>query len=342
LFVGGERHFGKDGKMKISVILCTYNRCQSLANALGSVAASTLPNWVEWEVLVVDNNSCDQTRAVVGEFCQRYPGRFRYLFEPRPGKSNALNTGIRAARGDILVFTDDDVTVEPMWLQNLTAALHNREWAGMGGRTLPERNFSRPRWLSLEERTLAMLGIFDRGPEAFELTEPLLGNNMAYQKEMFEKHGGFRTDLGPLPDCQFQNEDTEFGLRLLAAGERLRYEPSAVVYHSVPASRIQKDYFLSWWFDKARADVRAFGFELQTKWYLAGIPLVLFRRLAMWTLRWIFTMESCGRFSNQVKVWYVAGQILECYNQALSKRRQRRHLLVDDPAISGPQGPKRS
>jgi glucosyl-dolichyl phosphate glucuronosyltransferase len=327
--------------MKITVILCTYNRSQSLANTLESVAHSTVPESAEWEVLVVDNNSSDQTRTVVGEFCHRYPSRFRYLFEPLPGKSNALNSGIREARGDILVFTDDDVTVDPMWLQNLTAALHNREWAGTGGRTLPERNFFRPRWLSVEERTLAMLGMFDRGPEAIVLTEPLLGNNMAYQKEMFEKHGGFRTDLGPQPDSQFQNEDTEFGLRLLAAGEQLRYEPSAVIYHSVPASRIQKGYFLSWWFDKGRADIRVSGFELQTKWYVAGIPLVLFRRLAMWTLRWIFTMESCERFSNKVKVWYLAGQILECYNQAHSKRG-RNHLLIDDPAISSPQGPKTS
>ena len=87
--------------MNITVILCTYNRCRTLEKALTSVAASALPLSIEWEVLVVDNNSRDQTRDVVEDFCTRYPGRFRYLFEPHQGKSYALNTGIREARGDV-------------------------------------------------------------------------------------------------------------------------------------------------------------------------------------------------------------------------------------------------
>jgi len=108
--------------MKISVIVCTYNRCQSLAKALESVAQSQLPENVRWEVLVVDNNSKDGTRAVVDDFSRRYPGRFRYAFEERQGKSFALNTGIELVAGDINAFVDDDVVVEPSWLARLTAA----------------------------------------------------------------------------------------------------------------------------------------------------------------------------------------------------------------------------
>src|SRR5215471_7732195 len=104
--------------MNITVILCTYNRCKSLAKALASTAALKLPDSIEWEVLVVDNNSRDQTCEVVREFITRYPGRFRYFFEPQPGKSYALNSGIREARGTVLAFIDDDVTVEPSWLTN--------------------------------------------------------------------------------------------------------------------------------------------------------------------------------------------------------------------------------
>ena len=110
--------------MKITVILCTYNRSRYLRTALDSVAASILPASVSWDVLVVDNNSNDQTREVVKEYCAKYPEHFKYLFEPTPGKSHALNSGIREAAGDVLAFMDDDVTVEPTWLQNLTAALH--------------------------------------------------------------------------------------------------------------------------------------------------------------------------------------------------------------------------
>src|ERR1051325_7506441 len=109
--------------MRLTAILCTYNRCQSLQRALNSAAALVLPESVEWEVLVVDNNSNDQTRKTAGGFSARYPGRFRYLFEPRPGKSHALNAGIREARRNFLSFMDDDVVVHPEWLQNLTGAL---------------------------------------------------------------------------------------------------------------------------------------------------------------------------------------------------------------------------
>ena len=118
--------------MKISVILCTYNRCQSLAKALESLAVSIVPESIEWEVLVVDNNSKDRTSDVVQDFSSRYAGRFRYVSEPQQGKSFALNTGVREARGDVLAFVDDDVTVEPTWLHNLTSALHDSRWAAPG------------------------------------------------------------------------------------------------------------------------------------------------------------------------------------------------------------------
>src|SRR5579863_10079992 len=104
--------------MDISVILCTYNRCDDLTQALAGLAASRMPQSVDWEVLVVDNNSKDRTRSVVEEFSSVYP-RFRYLFEGQQGLSNARNAGIAAARGRVLAFTDDDVIIDPGWLLNL-------------------------------------------------------------------------------------------------------------------------------------------------------------------------------------------------------------------------------
>jgi glycosyltransferase involved in cell wall biosynthesis len=296
-----------------------------LAKVLDSLAAQTIPEPVEWEVLVVDNNSIDQTREVAEDFCRRFPGRFRYLFEPEQGKSHALNAGIREARGEVLAFTDDDVTVEPTWLQNLTGALHHGEWVGAGGRTLPELTFSPPRWLaSLDQRyVLGPLAVFDRGPVAGGLTEPPYGNNMAFRKQMFEKYGGFRTNLGPRPGSEIRSEDTEFGCRLLAAGEQLRYEPSAVVYHTVPESRVQKTFFLAWWYDKARADIRAFGVERGTKWYVGPIPLFLVRKLAAWTLRWLVAIEPSRRFANKLTTWWVAGRVMECYRQSFEAKRPR-------------------
>src|ERR1035438_10111695 len=135
--------------MKVSVVLCTYNRCQSLARALESIAASQMPECVDWEVLVVDNNSKDRTREVTVECCLRYPGRVRYLFEARQGLSNARNAGIQEASGEVLAFMDDDVTVEPNWLRNLTSPLFGGTWVGAGGPIRLQRAFVPPRWLRL-------------------------------------------------------------------------------------------------------------------------------------------------------------------------------------------------
>jgi glycosyltransferase involved in cell wall biosynthesis len=320
--------------MDVTVILCTYARCRALAKALGSVAGSRMPDSIGWEVLVVDNNSRDDTKTVVSDFCRRHPGRFRYLFESQPGKSFALNSGIASAQGQVVAFMDDDVTVDSLWLQKLTAPLLKGELAGCGGRVLPEWSCTPPRWLPKGERyALAPLAGFDLGVEAGPLRENPIGTNMAFQKALFAKHGGFRTDLGPRPvgeirseggrvEFQGKSEDAEFGSRLLAAGERLWYEPSALVFHPVPENRLRKQYFLAWWFDKARADIRAYGPPPDLNLCFAGVPLRLFRRLAVWTVRWMLAVEPTRRFTNKIKVWSLAGQIQECYCRAHSSKRQ--------------------
>src|SRR5579863_1850687 len=128
--------------MMVTIILCTYNRAGSLPAALESVLASALHSHVDWELLAVDNNSRDRTPEVINEFCLRHPGRVRYIFEAQQGHTRARNAGIREARGEIVAFVDDDVTVEPTWLDNLTAGLRDGQWAGAGGRILPPQGFS--------------------------------------------------------------------------------------------------------------------------------------------------------------------------------------------------------
>jgi glycosyltransferase involved in cell wall biosynthesis len=307
--------------MNITVILCTYNRSESLQRALHSIAQSTLPPSIDWEVLVVDNNSNDHTRDVFEDFNSRYPARFRYLFEPKAGKSHALNSGIVEARGDVLAFMDDDVEVEPAWLQNLTSALGGSSCAGVGGRILPQWTGPQPGWLPTGERYgLAPLAMFDLGLEPGPLTEAPFGTNMAFQRAVFERYGGFRTDLGPRPGSEIRNEDTEFGQRLLNAGERLLYEPSAVVYHEVSENRLTRAYFLRWFFDKARAEVREFGIPQHSQWTMAGVPLHLFRRLAVWSFRWLATSDANRRFASKLKVWGRVGEIKECYRMSREKQ----------------------
>lgn len=333
--------------MDITLIICTYNRCQTLPITLDSVAHSVLPESIKWEVLVVDNNSSDQTREVVEEFCSRHPNRFRYLFEPRQGKSYALNLGIREARGSILAFTDDDAIVDQNWLHNLTASLHNNDWAGAAGRVLRTWTCPPPRWLSLERRYEKMawaLVSFDLNREAGELPSayPPVGANMAFRMELFGKHGAFRTDLGPQGNeidsvprqeaglapvvdvshrpmgLRFPGwEDSEFGQRLMERGERLRYEPSAVVYHPVPERRLTKGYFLAWWFSRGQDSIHI----MPARGPVWGIPRRYVRMAKMTTLLlgrtlgWLLALKPYRRFYYKVLVWEMAASIMEGYRQ---------------------------
>src|SRR5262245_4311075 len=106
-----------------TVLICTYNRARALGETLDSLARMTVPSAVSWDVLIVDNNSSDDTAAVVRDRQGAFPVPLEYLHEPRQGKSYALNTGLAAGRSSFVVFTDDDVLVEPDWLQAAIAPM---------------------------------------------------------------------------------------------------------------------------------------------------------------------------------------------------------------------------
>lgn len=300
--------------MNTTVILCTYNRRESLIQALESLAAQVVPEDWEWEVVVVDNNSTDGTRDAIEQFVRRYSQRFRYVLETQQGHSHARNAGVREARGDVLAFMDDDTVVPPDWLHSLTKSVHKGEWVGTGGRVLPKWTSPCPRWLDLEsEYAAGPLVVFDLGPEGCELKQAPFGANMAFHKSMFAKYGAFRTDLGRRPDNLMGNEESEFARRLLTHGERLRYEPSALIFHPVLEDRLQKSYFLKWWFDKARSDIRAYGIHPKTKWCVKGVPLYTLRRLGRWTLAWLTSFGESNRFTKKLDVWSYLGEVAECY-----------------------------
>jgi glycosyltransferase involved in cell wall biosynthesis len=297
----------------ITVILCTHNRSEYLAKALDSIAKSILPQSTTWEVLVVDNNSSDQTAETVKDFRRRYPNRFRYLFEPQPGKSHALNAAIRESQGAVLAFVDDDITVEPTWLERLAAPLRDSSWSGSGGPVILEWSSPKPRWLPVDGMDAPLVG-FNPDRQAGGISEAFFGGNMAFRRPIFERYGVFRTDLGPSPNRETPraNEDTEFVRRVIAGGERLFYEPSAVVFHPVPVSRLRKEYFLDWWFDKGRGDILMLGIPPEVKWTIGGVPLSFVRRIIRWTAQWMITLEPSKRFSNRLKVQVLLGMIFQC------------------------------
>jgi glucosyl-dolichyl phosphate glucuronosyltransferase len=275
-----------------------------------------MPGSACWEVLVVDNNSKDQTREVVEQFIRTYPGRFRYFFEARQGKSAALNSGVREAHGEILAFVDDDVTVEPDWLYELVGPLSDSQWAGTGGRVYLPIDFTPPSWMAIEgnHSLVSILALFDLGSEPVSITTPPIGNNMAFRKAIFTKYGGFRTDLGPSPGSEIRHEDTEFGLRVLGGGEKILYVPSAIVRHAVAERRLKKEYFLAYHYDYGRALIRVKGSRPSVG--IIPRPLISFSnrllnilpRKVYW---WLRESEPKKRFFNKCHVWAIAGELAE-------------------------------
>ena len=229
----------------ISAVVCTYNRCESLRDTLRSLLAQALGEGVSLEVIVVDNNSADRTRQVVESFARASHWPVRYVFESRQGKSHALNRGIQAAQGDLIAFTDDDVLVEPSWVQALAEALLTHHADCVGGKILLRWSQPPPAWL-LQHGLLGGLGFLDRGPHPIVAEEPnegfLHGANIAFRKEIFAELGGFRTDLGRIGKKRMAGEETEMLRRLFKAGKRVVYTPDAVVHHYVPPEHMRKSH----------------------------------------------------------------------------------------------------
>jgi glucosyl-dolichyl phosphate glucuronosyltransferase len=312
------------GPTTISVLVCTYNRAQKLTETLNSIIAQSLPDSHTWEALVVDNNSSDQTRQVVEGLQRQFPDRIRYVFEPKQGISNARNTAIRESRGEILSFIDDDEIADSNWLRNLTEHLHGGEWVGAGGRVLPPSDFVPPGWLQTKGLLVSgPLATFDLGEKAGQLSEPPFGANMAFRREVFDKLGLFRTDLGRTGKNLISNEDTEFGRRMLAAGMRLRYEPSALTYHPVEAHRLKKSYFLHWWFNKGKSDVRELGYQSNIKGFF-GVSFRLIAGLVWGIGRWMVSIEPAVRFARKIEVWNCVGQVVESLRQRANVKQQPR------------------
>ncbi len=327
--------------MRITVIVCTYNRCQSLVRTFESLLVSVLPESIEWEILVVDNNSKDQTREVVEGFCRRFPGRFRYVHESQQGLSHARNAGIRAARGDILAFTDDDITVDNKWLQNLTAPLTSGNYAGAGGCILAAHEFCCPKWLALEgEYNLGgVLALNNPRDGAGVTSQPLVGANMAYRADAFQRYGLFRTDLGRSGKSLLGNEDSEISHRLLSAGERLWLEPSAIVYHGIPENRLTKTYFLRFWFDYGRASIREHA-NRSSLWgiprWCFSVPRIVFNVLPARLRLWLFAWDPKRRFFFKCTVWRTFGEIVELPRIWIEKRGRLRKGKSESSELQSP------
>ena len=253
----------RNAHISISVVICTYRRPDILHMAIESLLTQTLAV-EEYEIIVVDNNSQDETAAVINKYIQAYPNRIRYLEEKRQGLSYARNAGVKAAQGDIVAFLDDDAEANPDWLTVLRRGYDDipSAWV-IGGKVLPIWDVERPEWLI--DDLFSHLSLLDWGEKRLKLekNEHLPGVNCSFRQETFKVVGYFPTDLGRIAESLLAGEEVELIRKVHQLGKTVYYLPQAIVYHHITKERLTKQYFRrhGYWGGWSRAiyNLRTYG-----------------------------------------------------------------------------------
>ena len=265
-------------RAEISVVLCTYNRSKLLADSLTAILRQSDPP--QYEVVVVDNNSTDDTRDVIDRFVST--GIVRYVFEPVQGLSHARNRGLAMTTADIVAFTDDDVRVSPTWVRSIaTAFAEHPDVDIVGGKVEPEWEADPPEWLP--HAGYAPLALVDYGAEPFRIvpTQPrcLIGANVAMRRRALERVHGFSTRLQRVRDGIGSTEDHDCQMRLLNAGASALYDPRIAARALVPRERLSKRYHRAWHKGHGRfyALMRDPLFERSNAGTVFGVPAHVYR-----------------------------------------------------------------
>ncbi len=237
----------------VTIAIPTYNRADFLRQTLAGITAQQFPR-DHYEVLVIDNNSHDHTRAVVAEFAGAHPAP-RYVAEPRQGLDYARNRAITEARGTIILFGDDDILVRPDWMAQMTVPLIAdaglRRIGAVGGEVIPVFPDGRPDWVREWHAPLAFRP--DAGPLATQHSP--MGANLAFPLWVFAELGPFHTALDRAAGNYFSGGDSEMIRRVRGAGLEVWFAPAAAVEHQMPASRTTFRYASRHAFDSARSRV---------------------------------------------------------------------------------------
>jgi len=292
---------------RLSVIIPSRNRADSLKALLDSIDKNDPLAGAEIEVIVVNNGSTDRTSELLA-YEARLPRRHRLMVleENRPGKSNAINHGLDAAQGDILMIVDDDVSLDPNCLAKHLEAHERSDFSAIQGKVLPGKD---PEGRSADPLRLREYNIplIDYGSEIVEI-RGLTGTNMSFQRKVLETVGRFDVRLGP--GASGFSEDTEFSLRVRKAGFKIGYTPHAIVYHELNPGRYGRVY---------NRDVQ----------YRKGFSRSLYRHDSILFKVFPDLLANCCRygiyrlFGLTQKAYKTEGRMMKCWGYLVGKFSQR-------------------
>ncbi|HKQ99580.1 MAG TPA: glycosyltransferase [Pyrinomonadaceae bacterium] len=300
--------------MKLDVIIATFNRSSVLRRAMSSLFEAERTPDLEVVITIVDT-STDDTRQVVEEFQRRNEIEVRYIFEPRRGKSRALNTGIEQSTADLIGLTDDDIEVAPNWYVEI-ARLFRERWDEIdyvGGKVLPRWEVPPPAWLPSERP--GVLSLHDHGDEEIvysqEFEGQLTGAHGILKLSTLKAVGPYNENLGPMGGSLLGSEDDEMYIRLLGAGFRGIYYPKLSVYHRVPAYRLTKKYYRKWCYGWGRAQSQI---DMEHPAYqgprILGVPRYMYGDVGRNTSKWVrglLKRDAGQRFNGELSLWVFMG-----------------------------------
>jgi hypothetical protein len=332
--------------MDVSVILCTWNNCRRLGVTLDAIGRCAIPASLAWELVVVNNNCSDETPRVVRSFEGRLP--LVYVEEPRQGLSRARNAGRRAARGRLIVFTDDDVTPCAEWIALYAAAYRERPRGYyFGGPLVPDYEVGPPEPGLLRLAGLPVAGLdLGRRPRVAEVTERFMGANWACPADALDEAGEFDVALGLDASLGRRRVGEEWDLmeRLRGRGTLPWYLPAAAVRHFVPDHKCRLPYLAGNWQAHGESTVLR-GVAATTPFLglhpalrsvcrdgpprVAGAPLRAYLAAGRYGARWLLA-RAAGRKP------YMAYAAWRFCLGAIAGHRKRRRLRADG-AAAGPR-----
>jgi glycosyltransferase involved in cell wall biosynthesis len=297
----------------VSVVLSTYNRGALLRDAIDGVLDQRAADTPPFELLVVDNNSTDQTRAIIEAVTAR-DARVRHVLALDQGLSHARNAGIAESRAPIVTFTDDDVRVPPDWVAGIVRAFREFPDADfVGGPVLPDWPSPPPAWLTRAHwAPLALVNYADQ-PVRVSAEHPLclIGANFSFRREVFERVGLFGTDFQRVKDTIGSLEDHEFLLRLFRLGRYGVYDPRLRIHAEVQPGRLERAYHRRWHTGHGHFHALLKSEEMErSAGTVFGVPLHLYRQAGNAAIGWLgaaIARREPERFGHELRLRFFSG-----------------------------------
>jgi glycosyltransferase involved in cell wall biosynthesis len=300
--------------MNVTVAICTWNRAKLIDQTLAQMRQLRIPDGVEWELLVVDNNCNDGTDAVLTSYTAKLP--LRKLKESRQGKSHAANLAVANTTADLLIWTDDDVLVDENWLAEYVRAANAwPEASFFGGRIDPLYEVEPPAWFRKYEYALLPLRSLDAEERLLTPREQVFGANMAFRLPVMKRYP-FDPDLGRVGATFVLGEEAAIINRMYDDGHLGVWVPSAAIKHVVPAARMKSKNVWRYMHGLGRMNVRMKEF-CPSGHELGGAPRWLYPQYvkAFAAYAWQVVTRQDDPFPAMRQAAWLEGVIVECWHQ---------------------------